>query len=797
MAYITTMVVPSGPCPAKIMIVGEAPGEQEVLHNTPFVGSSGIELNKMLAEAGISRNLCFVTNVARQRPPHNDISLFLAMRKKDITPAHVAIRDKLVLSPIVEGIEMLKCEIELCRPNVIIALGNVALWALTGKWGVTKWRGSLLQCNLPLVSNLTPKVIPTIHPAMVLRQWNLRQIVVHDLRRVAKEAQSAEVSPEGYSFVTSGGFAQTCTILSELQEAVSAKPTALAVDIETRAGHIACLGIAWSAQEAICIPFMTASGEKTDHYWSEDEELDIICRLRRLLTHQNCLVLGQNFTYDAQYIYRHWFFIPNLFQDTMLSQHTCFPNMPKSLDFLSSMYAKRHVYWKDEGKEWEKGLGETQLWLYNCKDCVVTYEVAEVLQNLVDQLGLRKVHDFQQSLFAPVLDSMNTGLRIDSQRRAAFAMTLFDEIAKREQFYIDVLGHPLNPKSSPQMQQLFYGDLKQKPVFNRKTGSISCDDESLGKIAAREPLLKPFIRRITEHRSLGVFLSTFIKAPPDIDGRMRCSFNIGGTETFRFSSSKNAFGSGLNLQNIPKGGEEADGLELPNVRTLFVPDPGKTFFDIDLSAADLRIVVWESNCKEMKAMLRDGLDPYTEIAKEFYHDASINKKDPRRQKFKSFCHGTNYMGTAKGLAQRLNLSIQESEKTQKWYFNRFPEIKAWQNRLKDQIIKRRMVENVFGYRCYFFDRIQGTIFNQAAAWIPQSTVACLINRGYRNIYDNLKEVQVLLQVHDSLAGQFPTYLGEWATKRIVEECLIELPYPDDPLIIPVGIKTSTKSWGDC
>ena len=108
-----------------------------------------------------------------------------------------------------------------------------------------------------------------------------------------------------------------------------------------------------------------------------------------------------------------------------------------------------------------------------------------------------------------------------------------------------------------------------------------------------------------------------------------------------------------------------------------------------------------------------------------------------------------------------------------------------------------MVENVFGYRCYFFDRIEGTIFNQAAAWIPQSTVSCLINRGYINIYNNLKEVQVLLQVHDSLAGQFPSHLGQWAVDRIIAECSIPLPYEGDPLTVPVGIKTSKVSWGDC
>ena len=108
-----------------------------------------------------------------------------------------------------------------------------------------------------------------------------------------------------------------------------------------------------------------------------------------------------------------------------------------------------------------------------------------------------------------------------------------------------------------------------------------------------------------------------------------------------------------------------------------------------------------------------------------------------------------------------------------------------------------MVQNVFGYRQYFFDRIEGTVFNQAAAWIPQSTVACLINRAYVAIDRDLKEVDILLQVHDSLAGQYPTHLGDWMKRQIIAKAEIELPYPGDPLTIPVGIKTSPISWGDC
>lgn len=786
-------IQPTGPLPARIMIVGEAPSEEDARKGFPFAGYSGTELTKMLAEANIQRGQCFVTTVVRTPPPGGMIDSFIAQRKSDISPQHGIFRDKYCLPPVFEGTQILQREIELCRPNVIIALGNLAMWALTGKWGITSWRGSTLQTDLQLPLDYKPKVIPAYSPAMVMRQWQWRPIAVMDFQRAFRASLSREYVKPKRNFVVRPTFDEAISVLNQLCSAVVSGPVKLSIDIETRAGHIACIGLGWSKSDAICIPLMCV--EDKEGYWKLEQEAALMYQLYFLLTHENCHGIGQNFIYDAQYFYRHLMFLPRLARDTMLAHHACFSNMQKGLDFLSSMYCEDHVYWKDDGKTWDEKTGEDQLWIYNCEDCVRTFEIDIGEQETVDKLGLRQVHDFQQSLYDPVLRTMNKGIRVNGSKRQSFALELMDEIAKRQAWINDVLGHELNIRSSPQMKDLFYGAFAQRPILNRKTGSVSCDDEALGKIAAREPLLRPLVKKIQELRSLGVFLSTFVQAPLDIDGRMRCSFNIAGTETYRFSSSTNAFGTGLNLQNIPKGGG-TDELDLPNIRSLFIPDPGYTFFDIDLSSADLRIVVWEADEPELKAMLREGLDPYTEIAKEFYHDPSITKKDPRRQTFKSFAHGTNYLGTAKGLAERLGLPVKQAEQTQRWYFERFPRIKRWQDDLKDQVVKRRMVQNVFGHRCYFFDRIEGTIFNQAAAWIPQSTVACLINHAYVAIDRDLPEVDILLQVHDSLAGQFPSHLGDRIINAIVAKAEIALPY-SDPLVIPVGVKTSTESWGAC
>jgi DNA polymerase I len=425
-------------------------------------------------------------------------------------------------------------------------------------------------------------------------------------------------------------------------------------------------------------------------------------------------------------------------------------------------------------------------WAYNCEDTVRTLECAEVETHMLQTMGLKEPNAAQQAMFYPVLDAMIRGVRIDLAARARMAGTLLEELTKREQYFLSILGHPLNPASPKQMKALFYDDLRQKIIINRKTGQPTLDDDALETLGTREPILRPLLRRIAEYRSLGVFLATFVNAPLDSDGRMRCSYNICGTETYRLASRKNAFGTGTNLQNVPKGGDE-EGLELPNIRNLFIPDPGYTFFDMDLKRADLYVVVWEADDQELKHMLRSGIDVHTENAKVV---------GMPRQEAKKWVHGTNYGGSPRTMAINCGITVKQAEAMQKRWFEAHPGIHKWHQRTEANLRSKHYVENQFGYRRFYFDRVEA-LLPEALAWIPQSTVALTINKIWLKIFHEVKEAQVLLQVHDSIAGQYPTRDGDRILGAIKHTAGgITIPYPD-PLVIPVNIKTSTKSWGDC
>lgn len=813
-----------GPIPTRVMIVGEFPSERD---RQPFDGAAGMELNRMLHEVGVMRSECYTTYVCKERPPLGQLSTWIALKKKDISPHHTLLRDKYCTYHIHEGYAELLTEIEMVQPNIILAMGNLALWALTGHWGVLKWRGSLLSTSAGI------KVIPTLTPGAVMREWNQRAVVLSDLRRVKRHMTSRVYDNKpSWNFLVRPTFPQALTCLQALcsDATAFAETVWIDFDIETRGGHIDCIGLSWSRQDALCIPLMTRG--KPEGYWSADEESQLVFQLYLLLTHPNVKVRWQNGLYDAQYVHRHWHFIPNGGQDTMITQHSVFCALPKSLAFIASMYADWYVYWKDEGKI-ASDVPEEQRWTYNLQDCIYTRESGEVLQQVAESMHLAEVDVHQQKLFYPVLRAMLRGVRIRHGIKHQMALDIQEELSHREAFLHNVLGHTINPASPKQMQTLFYEDLKQPIIYKRvvlagkTTMNPTCDDEALSKIAAKEPLVKPLCNAIADIRTLNKFLGDFVMMPLDDDGRMRCSFNIAGDAggksapySYRLSSSKNPFGSGGNLQTIPSEKSKSSGkaaargsmdFTLPNIRSMYGPDPGFTFFDMDLDRADLQVVVREAAEPDWIAAMLQGVDmhllnayilakksppPLDELVESHpsYRDHRAPLKHAR-EFAKVFCHATNYGGGAKTVAGHTGRTIHEIDVAQKYWFGAHPGIRKWHDRTFEQINRQRFVENRWGYRWYIFDRLEA-LLPEALAWVPQSTVGILINRIWTSFYENIPEVQVLLQVHDSLAGQFPTHRSATILPLMEIHSRIEIPY-DPPLIIPTGIKTSPISWGDC
>ena len=170
----------------EILFVGEASGAEEEKQGKPFVGASGKLLTEMMEEVGIDREASCITNVFMStRPPGNDIFYFfvgIQQAKKEAIPycKNVArYRGKYLREEFLFEFDRLETEIEELSPRVVVTLGATALWALVGTDKITAARGNIYDSR-----RFDVEVIPTFHPAAVLRDRKKRIDVVKDFNLV-------------------------------------------------------------------------------------------------------------------------------------------------------------------------------------------------------------------------------------------------------------------------------------------------------------------------------------------------------------------------------------------------------------------------------------------------------------------------------------------------------------------------------------------------------------------------------------------------------------------------------------
>jgi len=351
---------------SKVVLVGEAWGAREALFEHAFVGASGQELGKMLFEAGLlpqapviyaselemipywrkakAEHGIVIANVFNARPPDNDVTLFFGGANDDVAkdlPPYG--RGKWVKTEMAHHIEALWETIRLEAPNLVIAFGNTACWALLQEVKISALRGTIKESP-----HLGVKVLPTYHPAAVLRQWNLRTIVVADLQKAAREAEYREVRRiERWLTIN--------PTLDEIAEWSTRPAKYYAVDIENPKvtigasarylhGQIAMIGFARNAHDALVIPFFDPD-RPDGNYWATAEEECKAILLADALLKRPVPKIFQNGIYDLTHLLRRGYRPTMCQQDTMLLHHSLYPEMLKGLGFLGSIYSSE-IAWK-------------------------------------------------------------------------------------------------------------------------------------------------------------------------------------------------------------------------------------------------------------------------------------------------------------------------------------------------------------------------------------------------------------------------------------------------------------------
>ena len=753
------LVPPSGNPEAKLVICGEQPGFHEI-HNKPrpmpFVGPAGHGLNACLQMAGISRNEIYLTNVIKEGDHPLNYYIDLDSRGK-----YTISQDGWTY------IKELGEELAALSPNIVVAMGNIALLALTNRVGITKWRGSVLESEL--VPGL--KVIPTFHPATFIPpKFNFlnKPLIVFDLKRAVNEMSSPKINRTLRHVYIKPNFEQSIGWLDHCY-ALGLKNMVIDIDIEVLNEEVDCFAVAILPTETMSIPLRDHNGD----YLSPEQELAVMRRLGHILEDERIAKRGANFIFDTQFLLRRYGFRPRgRLHCTQIAQKIALPDYPAGLDFVTSMHTDI-PYYKQDGKKWMKmGTGSwEQWWNYNGMDTLAT---AAAHPHQIDDLrsqGNELTYERQCKLIPPLIYMMERGIRVDTEGIVAQKEKEEKRLITLTEEFHKLVGRPINVNSPKQLMEYFYGDLKIQPYKSRNTKgqwTQTIDVDALKRIARRG---FGGAKIMLEIRGLSTRLSRYLDVGKvDPDGRYRSAYKPVGAETGRLSSGETIFGTGGNQQNWPH-----------DLLRYFLFDEGYIGYSFDLSQIENRIVAYVGGIVPMIDAFESGIDlhrlttalifgiPYDEVSDEAGSSPLGDGKHSQRFWGKKANHGLNYDLGYKSFALYYELPESEAKAVVDSYHRAYPGVRqGYHAYVRSQLMKDRTLTNLFGRVRLFMGPVIPappliresdchTTYKEAYAQIPQSTTADKINeQGIEYIYYNQEifhPVELLNQIHDSIGFQ--------------------------------------------
>jgi len=737
---MTSAPFTAGPLDAPICFVGEAPGEDEARHGGAFIGRAGAELGRLCSGAGINKSACRLENVFQFHPKNNDLKPYIRFSKTGAIESEEYIRQR----------EALRLRLQENKSNVIVPLGNIAQWTLTNRYSpprITKHRGSILN------SSLIPgrKIIPTIHPSAVLHDsgykdprfsgnWLYRHLISHDLIRIRRESEFPEIRLPSRELITSPSFSEALEFLEECRRHPS-----VGYDIEIRGGHLSHIGFAISPSLAISIPL----SEGARDVWTPEQETEILLSTARVLEDESVVKIGQNLSFDATFMYYHYGIWIRPLHDTMIAAAVLFPDFPKGLDFLVSIYCSGEPYYKDDGKEWKLNpfASEEQFRRYNAMDAAVLPEIFPKQMAELKKVGNWESYLQQRDILHPLVFAGNKGIRVNFNGIQLSYSKCEEEIRSLQARLRSMIGPSVNPSSPAQLVKYFYSDKRVKPLVRKRKGGPSTptvDEKALARLSSKgfeEAKLLLEIRRLEKLRS------TYYGMKLDEDKRFRCSFNPVGTVQERISSSKTIRNTGGNAQNLPE-----------DMRRLLLPDQGYLMVVQDLSQAEIWIVAFESGEERMIHALLSGVDIHSQTGCLMYGIPLEECTDEIRADGKAADLGLNYGLGPDGFALQYGMSIGKGREIHRRYHEIYPGIKEWHAAIREELARNNgFLSNCFGRRRQFLNRWSDV--EKAYDYKPQSSVARKINRdGICKLYydqSTFRKAIFLNQVHDSIWYEVP------------------------------------------
>lgn len=779
-----------GPDKAEVVFVGEAPGAQEAFQGKPFAGQAGKLLNKCLEQLGIDRSKCYVTNTCLCRPEKNRTP------KADEIEA---CRDRLI------------AEVKVREPKIVVVLGNTAIKAILGlRQGVTSVRGKSFWSD-----ELNCWVMPTYHPAAILRQPGMFQDYAADLQKITEIAKK---DPDEKDQDLETEYWVVNNLTTALKVIVFLKKQKLiSCDIETsgfnpRKDRIIAVGFTWEKGKSIIFEEEVLQDELVK--WN----------LKGLFESKSIKWLWQNGKFDCKFFQIQFGYDMQIHEDTML-KHYCLDERKGTHDLtrLSIEYLGAEDYEAEfkatlphKGASYDQAPKEA-LYKYLSHDTDYPFRLNRIFDKLMEQEGnVRKAYEHLLIPASKMLMEVEIhGILVDLKYIEELEKRYTQELTQMRKDMIDIVKQmgwdsadyveKTDAKTEPNEfnlnspKQLAYAifDLMKLPKYEGKRTTKEDaikywleevlkkpdDEEKLKEWLDKSPVNK-FVHLLAEYRKKSKLYSTYVKGVAEAvedDGRVHCTFLLHGTETGRLSSR------GPNMQNIPRG---------PEIRNAFIAPPRHVLLQADYSQAELRVLATLSGDDFLRDVYLTGKDLHDEVAREIY---GPNFTKEQRVRAKAVNFGIAYGRTEYSLAKEYNMSKAEAKQLINDWFARMPKAKRYIQESRQKPRKGQIPETPFGRRRRFgliTDDNAWAIENEAVNFPIQSTASDLTLRSAIILHEKLKgKAHILNLVHDSILFEVPEdNVKEVA--QIVKEVMERVPQEELKTDIPFVVDLEVgQRWG--
>ncbi|MBA2237691.1 MAG: DNA polymerase I [Lysobacter sp.] len=568
-----------------------------------------------------------------------------------------------------------------------------------------------------------------------------------------------------------------------------------AFDVETDSLDALCanlvgLSFAVAPGEACYIPF----GHDYPGAPAQLDRSSVLDALRDLFGDADIRKLGQHGKYDLHVMRCHGMDVRGYSDDTMLESFVL--NATASRHDLDSL-AKRYlgyetVKYVDVAGKGVKQISFSQVAIddatrYAAEDADVTLRLHRILApRLAAEPSLERVYREIEMPLIPVLERIESnGVMIDMDELRRQSADLGRRMLEAQQRATELAGRTFNLDSPKQVCALLFEELKLPALVKTPTGQPSANEEALEAIAD----LHELPRMILDYRSLAKLRSTYTEKLPTMinrdSGRVHTSYHQAGAATGRLASSD------PNLQNIPI--RTPDGRR---IRTAFVAPPGRRIVACDYSQIELRIMAHLSQDPALLRAFASGVDIHKATAAEVFGKTLDTVEAGERRAAKAINFGLMYGMSAFGLAKQLGVGRGEAQDYIALYFSRYPGVRDFMDRTRQQARDQGYVETVFGRRLYLENigaRNQGLRAGAERAAINapmQGTAADIIKRAMIDIHQWLQShgerALMVLQVHDELvfeadAAFVETLLPE-VTRRMAAAAELLV-----PLVVDSGV----------